>query len=250
MLKVRIIPILTYNGSALVKTKEFNDPRMVGNPIQSVKVFNHRKVDELVFVDINASIENRKINKIVVKNIINHCFMPITIGGNVKTIEDIKDLLLIGADKILINSGSFDISFMEKAIDTFGESTIVLSLDFKKVNDIYCVRYPDGKFVSFEEYWKNIGSLIQFGEIVVSSIDSDGKMIGYDLILAKMICDKINKPIIFNSGAGLPEHFTELFHKTSIMAAGASSIFHFTQFTPNEIKHEIKRKGIPARIEL
>ena len=143
MLKVRVIPILTFNGLSLVKTKQFKLPRIVGNPIQSARVFNSRDVDELVFIDIMASKMKRKINLNLVKNVIKECFMPVTIGGGISSFEDISDLLKIGADKVLIKTKALnDIDFIKNAVNYFGSQCISISVDVltDKKNILYKVQ--------------------------------------------------------------------------------------------------------------
>ena len=139
MLKTRIIPILTFNGFALVKTKQFNNPRMVGNPVQAARVYNSRGVDELMFIDIFATKQNRKINLKIVKDVIKECFMPVGIGGGITTLEDINDLLQIGADKVVIKNVFFsNPEFIISAANFFGSQCISISIDvIKKMNILF-----------------------------------------------------------------------------------------------------------------
>ena len=140
MLKVRIIPILTFNGFALVKTKQFAQPRMVGNPVQAARVYNSRGVDELIFLDIFASKQNRKQNLNIVRDVIKECFMPVGIGGGIKTIEDIQALLKIGADKVVIKTQALtNPDFILEASNFFGAQCITISADIKKQEDRYMV---------------------------------------------------------------------------------------------------------------
>jgi len=133
MLKTRIIPILTFNGFALVKTKQFDNPRMVGNPVQAARVYNSRGVDELMFIDIFATKQNRKINLKIVKDVIKECFMPVGIGGGVNTLDDINDLLHVGADKVIIKQVAFsNPNFITAAANFFGSQCISISVDVKK----------------------------------------------------------------------------------------------------------------------
>ena len=141
MLKVRIIPVLTFNGLSLVKTKKFSFPRIVGNPVQAARVFNSRNVDELIFVDINASNQKRKINKNLVKKVIDECFMPVTIGGGIETFEDINEFLRIGADKVVIKTKAIkDSDFIRQAVSYFGSQCISIAVDAYKENDIYYIK--------------------------------------------------------------------------------------------------------------
>tara|TARA_B100000963_G_scaffold169373_1_gene147289 strand:+ start:28918 stop:29661 length:744 start_codon:yes stop_codon:yes gene_type:complete len=240
MLKLRLIPVLTYNGFALVKTKSFGkNPRMVGNPIQAARVFNSRKVDELVFTDIFATRQSRKLNLNIVEKVINECFMPVSIGGNVSTLEDINDLLKIGADKVVINSNAFHDSFINKAADKFGESTIILSVDIlieskKKFILLSGKKYP------FENYIDKIKNY-NYGELFLTSVNNEGTQQGFDIDLFNFFYESVDKPIIFNGGAGNLNHFYDLFSNTKIEAVASSSIFYFTQYNPDDIKKEIKK---------
>lgn len=240
MLKIRLIPVLNYNGFALVKTKCFGDnPRMVGNPIQAARVFNSRKVDELVFTDIFASRQGRKLNLLLVEKIINECFMPVSIGGNISTLEDINSLLKIGADKVIINSKAYSNNFLNTAANQFGESTLILSVDIlvedkKKYILIAKKKYP------LEQYLDKIKRL-KYGELLLTSVNNEGTQKGFDLDLFNYFYDNIDKPIIYNGGAGRLTHFYKLFKETKVEAVGSSSIFFFTQYNPNDIKNEIKK---------
>jgi cyclase len=248
MLKIRIIPILTFNGFALVKTKQFSNPRMVGNPVQAARVFNSRGVDELIFLDIFASKQNRKINLKVVKDVIKECFMPVGIGGGINSIEDINDLLKIGADKVVIKKQALiEPAFIKTASDFFGSQCISIAIDvIYKNNDFYI--YNDlGVDYKMGEYIKLIQEL-GAGEIILNNVDNDGLMNGFNLSLFNQAL-KISKiPIVYTGGGGQLKHYEELFKSTSCNAVGSSSIFHFTQFTPLDIKNSLKLLGKPVRV--
>jgi cyclase len=249
MLKSRIIPILTYNGIGLVKTKQFqSNPRMVGNPIQAAKVFNARCVDELVFIDIYASIQNRKPNLKIIKLIADQCFMPVSVGGGISSLEDINKLLDIGADKVIIKSQMIeDPSFVDTASKLFGEQCIALSLDVINENSIYYTYHNGFKIDTLDNYLDKI-NLQNFGELILTSVNNDGMMNGFDIELIKIVEKKIKVPIIVAGGAGNPSHFKNLFLETNIEAVAASSIFYFTQFTPLDIKKELLLIGKPVRM--
>ena len=248
MLKIRLIPVLTFNGIALVKSKQFNpNPRMVGNPVQAAKVFNSRNVDELMFLDIFATRQSRKINLTLVEKVINECYMPVSIGGNISSFHDINNLLKIGADKVVINSHAMNSDFINNASKEFGESTIIFSIDIKtESNGDKYILYHDKKLLLNNEIEKI--SKFSFGELLINSVNNDGMMNGYDIELFNFFKENVNKPIILNGGAGNVNHFSDVFKKCEVQAVAASSIFYFTQNTPNDIKKEIKTIRSNVRI--
>jgi len=249
MLKCRVIPILTFNGFALVKTKKFAaNPRMVGNAVQAARVFNSRNVDELVFLDIYASDQKRKINLQMVRAIINECFMPVAIGGGIATIEDIHDLLAIGADKVIIKNELIENpKFINEAANIFGNQCITLAIDVIKEGNAYYVYNRLGKTIPLLEFLKNI-YFLNFGEIILTSVNHDGMMNGFDIELVQLVEKFINVPIVVVGGGGELKHFKELFSKTHVEAVGASSIFYFTRYTPYDVKVAISSVGRPVRL--
>jgi cyclase len=248
MLKTRIIPILTFNGFALVKTKRFENPRMVGNPVQAARVYNSRGVDELAFIDIFATKQNRKINLKIVKDVIKECFMPVSIGGGIKTLNDINDLLHVGADKVIIKQIAFsDPDFINTAANFFGSQCISISIDvFKKENN-YVTINENGEIFKMLDFIKHVQSL-GVGEIILNNIDKDGMMTGFDIELYNLANQISIVPIIYVGGGGNLDHYEELFCKTKCNAVGSASIFHFTQYTPLDIKNRLKQIGKPVRI--
>lgn len=248
MLKVRIIPVLTFNGFGLVKTKKFGVQRMVGNPVQAARVYNSREVDELVFLDITASKQNRKINLKLVADIIKECFMPVAIGGGIASIEDINDLLQIGADKVIINTKALnDKDFIKKAVHFFGSQCISISVDGIKTDEGYLIYNLLDSKIFLEDFIQEMNEC-KVGEFLLNSIDCDGMMNGFDSELINKVLSLTNIPVVVVGGAGNLSHFKELFNQTAVNAVGASSIFHFTQYTPLDIKNEIKLLNKPVRI--
>ena len=248
MLKYRIIPVLTFNGMSLVKTKKFKNPRTIGNPVQSARVFNSRQVDELIFIDIFASDQKRKINLPLVSEVIKECYMPVSIGGGIKTIEDINDLLKIGADKVIIKSQALlDINFIKEAILFFGSQCICISVDAYYSDGIYKIYNTLGIDITLEEFIIQMDS-IKVGEFFVTNIENDGVMNGFDLNLIKTVLNKTNIPVIASGGGGDLSHYSDLFLNSEVSAVGSSSIFHFTQHTPLDIKNELKRFNFPVRV--
>ncbi|MGE0567938.1 MAG: imidazole glycerol phosphate synthase subunit HisF [Bacteroidia bacterium] len=232
----------------MVKTRNFSNPRMVGNPVQAARVYNSRGVDELVFLDIFASQQNRKINLKLVKDVIKECYMPVAIGGGINSIEDINDLLKIGADKVVIKTKALtDLEFIKKAVQFFGSQCITIAVDVINKENIYKIYNNIGLDLLLDDFIKNMEAC-DVGEYVLTSVDQDGMMSGFDITLIKSFENKTKKPLIAAGGGGKPEHYTELFTKTNIEAVGSASIFHFTQFTPLDIKQELLKYNIPVRI--
>ena len=248
MLKVRIIPVLTFNGISLIKTKQFSNPRIVGNPIQAARVYNSRNVDELVFIDIYATKQNRKINLPVVKKVIDECFMPITIGGGIKTLDDINDLLRIGADKVLIKTMALNnLNFIIEAVRYFGSQCISISVDvIKHKGERYIYDRNDNKLLL--DQFINDMNKCEVGELILTSVNQDGMMKGYDLELINKVVSMTKIPVVSLGGAGQPSHFEELANIGYGGAYAAASIYHFTQYTPREVKLTLKRSNTPVRL--
>jgi cyclase len=248
MLKTRIIPVLTYNGFALVKTRQFKNPRMVGNPVQAARVYNSRGVDELIFIDIFASKQKRKINLKVVKDVIKECFMPVGIGGGIKTLEDINDLLQIGADKVVIkNEALLNPKFIYSAANFYGSQCISISVDVIKKEQDYIILNDLGIIKLLDEYIQEIQEL-GAGEIILNNVNNDGMMDGFDHNLFKKASEVAKIPIVYIGGGGNMNHYKSLFEETNCNAIASASIFHFTQYTPLDIKNTLNLIGKPVRI--
>lgn len=251
MLKTRIIPTLLFKELGLVKGRGFDSWRRVGSVMQAVKVYNLRKVDELIFVDITATEEGRPPDFKTIDEIADECFMPLTVGGGIKTIEDIKNLLWVGADKVAINTEAvLRPEFIKEASDQFGSQCIVVSIDAKKERETYKVYVNSGKTrteidpVVFAKKAEEMGA----GEILLTSIDRDGTYEGYDIALIKAVSKEVSIPVIASGGAG---NYNDMFLAISeggAFAVAAASIFHYTQQTPLEAKKFLKEKGINVRL--
>ena len=221
---------------------------MVGNPVQAARVYNSRGVDELMFIDIFATKQNRKINLKIVKDVIKECFMPVGIGGGITTLEDINDLLQIGADKVVIKNVFFsNPEFIISAANFFGSQCISISIDVIKKNNEYFI------FNDYNKIYKMIDYIIMaqdfgVGEIILNNVDADGMMNGFDFELYNIASDVAKVPIVYVGGGGNLDHYEELFSKTTCNAIGSASIFHFTQYTPLDIKNKLKSIGKPVRI--
>ena len=248
MLKTRIIPILTFNGFALVKTKQFENPRMVGNPVQAARVYNSRGVDELVFIDIFATKQDRKINLKIVKDVIKECFMPVGIGGGINQLEDINELLQLGADKVIIKQVAFtNPKFINSAANFFGSQCISISIDVVKKGNKYFIFNGIEDIYEMNDYIKIVQNS-GVGEIILNNVNCDGMMNGFDTTLFNIASEVAKVPIVYVGGGGNLDHYEDLFTNTKCNAVGSASIFHFTQFTPLDIKNRLKSIGKPVRI--
>ena len=231
MFRPRIIPVLLLKGNALVKSIGFKDFRYIGDPINAVKVFNDLKADELVFLDIEATKEKRTISTELVRQVGEEENMPFAVGGGIKNLDEIQNIIAKGAEKVIINTCAVENpKFIREASDNFGSSTIVVCIDVKK------------KFFSGEVVWRNSGSksskyspkdfakIIEengAGEIIIQSIDKDGTMSGYDLDLVKEISTAVAIPVVALGGAGNLEHMIEAYKKGFASALAAGSLFVF-----------------------
>jgi len=228
----RIIPVLLLKGKGLVKTLKFKDPRYIGDPINAVKIFNDLKADELIFLDITASKENRTISADLVKNIGDEAFMPFGVGGGISSLEKIEELFKSGAEKVVFNTNAFlNISLIEEAARIFGSQSIVVSIDVKKsIYGKYQCYIKGGTEntnynpVDFTRVVQEHGA----GEIIINSIERDGTMLGYDIKLIKIISDNVNIPVVACGGAGSLKHLKEAYYdgKAHALSAGSMFVFH------------------------
>lgn len=251
MLKTRIIPCMLYNGLYIVKTIRFDEMRTLGNPVQYAKVYDSRNVDELIFIDITATEESRKPDLELIRSLMLECFMPVTVGGGIKTIQDIKNLLKIGADKVCINRAAIENpEFITEAAKVFGSQCIVVSIDAKKIDNDYYVFKNRGrenakiKAIDWAKKVEKAGA----GEIFLTSIDQDGVMKGYDLDLIKKVKSSVSIPIIACGGAGKRQDIVNAIKTGGADAVSLASMFHYTGHTANSIKEEMAKAGINVRV--
>jgi len=252
MLKLRIMPTLLYKDPTLVKGIGFDSWRRVGSLLQAVKVYNMREVDELVFVDITASAEGRRPDFALVDDFADECFMPLTVGGGVRTTDDIRDLLHVGADKVVINTSAVEHpGIISDGAARFGSQCIVASIDYRLHEDgTREVFTRSGTTatgldpIAFASRVADLGA----GEILLTSIDRDGTMTGYDCETIKAVVDSVKIPVIASGGAGNYEHMYEVIIKAGAGAVAAASIYHFTEQTPLEAKKYLGSKGIQTRV--
>lgn len=253
MLKVRVIPTLLFRSPeiGLVKSIQFDDLRTVGNPINAARVYNSRNVDELIFLDIGARRDNRRIDSKIVKKILDECFMPVSIGGKIETIADVRQMLLIGADKVSINTAALNTpELISQIANSYGSQCVIVSIDTKKIHGEYRVISDAGKKDTGIKAvdWAKKSESLGAGEILITSIDKEGGMNGYDIDLLAKVSSAVNIPVIAHGGAGNPQHVIDAVKFGKASAVAAASIFHFTQYTPQSVKREMKAAGIPVRL--
>ncbi len=248
MLKVRIIPIMLWNGTTLVKGNKFeNEKRSAGSPLTTIKIYNSRDVDEVIFFDISRN--NKIIDRDFILSITDCVSVPITIGGGIEKISQMNDLFEFGADKIVINSVIFkDPNIVDEASKIFGSQAITVSIDVKKINQKYECYYNLGKNRSSKNLKDLLAECVErgAGEIIINCIDHDGLMRGYDNDLIKLTSSLVNVPIVASGGAGNYEHFYEAY-KNGADAFAAASMYHFTEYTPAGAKKYLSKKEVPIR---
>lgn len=251
MLKVRVIPTLLWKDFGLVKGECFDSWRRVGSILPAIKVYNRRDVDELVLLDITATPEGNEPDIESVEDYASECNVPLTVGGGIRSIVQIKKLLSAGADKVAINSAAYDTpELITEGSDQFGVQCIVSSIDVK--------RHQDGRFSCFSHSgkvdreidpveWAVKCAKLGAGEILLTSVDRDGMMNGYDIDLIQNVSSAVNIPVIASGGAGNYQHLTEAVKIGGASAVALASIFHFTEATPAEARDAMKEAGIPVR---
>jgi imidazole glycerol-phosphate synthase subunit HisF len=231
MLQTRIMPCLLLKNSKLVKTIKFKNPNYVGDPVNAIKIYNEKEVDELIFLDITATLEKKPPSFKTISEIASECFMPLTYGGGITNLEDMKTIFNLGVEKIAINSYGIDNPlFIEKASAKFGSQSIIVSIDVKKKligsYEVYSHSGTKGTGMDPLDWVKKVQDL-GAGEILLTSIDKDGTMEGYDLTLIKRICDSVNIPVIVCGGAGNVEDFAKAVDAgASAVAAGSIVVYH------------------------
>ncbi len=249
--KVRLIPTLLFKSTHLVKTVQFARYRPVGIPVPAVKVYNAREVDELVFLDISATRENRGPTLALIQEMADECFMPLTVGGGVRSLDDVRNLLKVGADKVAINSEALRRpEFLTESARMFGRQCMVLSMDVKKGPDgRYQVMADAGKTGTGKDpvEWAKAAERRGAGELLLTSMDKDGTREGYDVELLRRVASAVNIPVIASGGVGTLQHFVEGVLQGHASAVAAASIFHFTKHTPLDAKMAMKAAGINVR---
>ncbi|MEX2382092.1 MAG: imidazole glycerol phosphate synthase subunit HisF [Opitutales bacterium] len=253
MLARRIIPCLDVAGGRVVKGIRFQELRDAGDPVASAKTYEEQGADELVFLDITASSDEREIMQRVVEETASECFMPLTVGGGLRTVENIRQMLNSGADKVSLNTAAIlNPELVREASRRFGNQCIVVAIDAKKEPDEERWRvYTHGGRRKTEldavEWAKKVVSL-GAGEILLTSMDCDGTLAGYDVELTRRVNDAVEVPIIASGGAGKQEHFLSVLKDANASAVLAASLFHFGTYKIKEVKHYLAEHGIAVRL--
>jgi cyclase len=251
MLAKRIIPCLDVRDGRVVKGKNFTSLSDVENPVTLAEKYSQSGADELVFYDITASAEGRKLFSGILRDVASKVFIPLTVGGGINSVDDFDRVLKCGADKVSINSGAIaNPKLIEEGAKKYGSQCVVLSMDVKRV---------DGKFVVFSKGgrvqtnldavdWARFGEDSGAGELVVNSIDTDGVKGGFDLEMLQKIVDVVNIPVVASGGAGSVAHFIQLFKNVDVDAGLGASVFHFGEIQIKDLKKELKKSGIEVRL--
>lgn len=251
MLKIRIIPTLLYKSVGLVKGVGFNSWRRVDTVLPAIKVYNMREVDELILLDIEATLENREPDYVSIEDFSKECFVPFCVGGGINNIEQIKKLLRSGADKVAINTAAYNnIDLIKEAASLFGSQCIVSSIDAKLLNGEYYCFLKNGTENSgiLLKDWVKTVEAAGAGEILITSICDDGTMNGYDLDMIQLVSDNVKIPVIASGGAGGYEDMYKAITIAHASAVAAASIYHFTECTPKEAKQYLKGRNISVRL--
>ena len=253
MLSVRIIPCLDVHEGRVVKGVNFVNLIDAGDPVEQAKAYEQQGADELVFLDITASSDERNTMIDVVKRTASECFMPLTVGGGLRNVENIRDMLNAGADKVSLNTAAVnDPELIRKASSKFGNQCIVVAIDAKRCGDedrweVYTHggRRPTGlDAIEWAEKVVSLGA----GEILLTSMDADGTKAGYDNALTRAVSEAVEVPVIASGGAGNLDHLADALDEGKASAVLAASIFHFGTYTIHEAKEHLKARGLPVRL--
>jgi imidazole glycerol-phosphate synthase subunit HisF len=254
MLAKRVIPCLDVDRGRVVKGTNFVNLRDAGDPVQVAARYEQEGADELVFLDITASHEEREIMLDVVRRTAEQAFMPLTVGGGIRTLEDIRALLLAGSDKVSINSAAVrNPDFVHQAARRFGSQCIVVNIDPKRVardgREVFEVHINGGRVPTGLDAvaWAREVEQLGAGEIVLTSMDADGTKDGYDLEITAAVSESVSIPVVASGGAGRPEHLADAVLVGKADAALAASIFHFGEYTIEETKQVMAQRGVPVR---
>lgn len=251
MITKRIIPCLDVKNGRVVKGVNFEGLQDMADPVEMARYYNASGADELVFYDITASFEGRGVFLDVVRETAKKVFVPLTVGGGIKTVEDIRETLRAGADKISVNSQAVqNPRLIKDGADIFGSQCICVGIDAKKIADQKWTVYINGGRVDMKldliDWVKQIERL-GAGEICLNSIDADGTKAGFDIEMLNAVCRSVSIPVIASGGAGKINDFSEVFEKTGATAALAASLFHFRELTVGEVKEHCRGKGVIVR---
>lgn len=250
MLKKRIIPCLDIKDGSTVKGINFEGLKNAGDPIELAKKYELEGADELVFLDITATLENRKTFVELVRDISKELSIPFTVGGGISSIEDVRKLLEAGADKISINSSAVkDPKLISDLANEFGSQCVVVAIDTKQVGQTDLVHIKGGREATelTTVEWAKQAEALGAGEILLTSMDGDGTKKGFDLRITKLVSENITIPVIASGGAGSVEDFVKVFNETKATGALAASIFHFNEIDIQDLKQQLKKQKISVR---
>lgn len=250
MLKKRLIPCLLLKNGRCVKGVQFKNFRDTGNPVTAARIYENQGADELIFLDITATVERREPYYKLIQNVADQCFMPITFGGGIREVEHIRKFLLAGADKVSINSAAVEKpELIREGARIFGKQCIIVSIDAKKTDRGYEVYTHSGTRATgldvFE--WAKKAAELGAGELLITSIDNEGTRKGYDLEVIRKVSDSVGIPVIASGGAGTLQHLVDGITIGGASAVSAASIFHFTDQSPIKAKAFMKTAGIDVR---
>ena len=252
MLAKRIIPCLDVRDGKVVKGINFVGIKEVGDPVECAAEYDAQGADEIVFLDITASHEGRGTMLDVVRRTAKKVFVPLTVGGGIRTIDDFRDTLRAGADKVSVNSAAVkNPQLIREAADIFGCQCVVVAIDAKKCPDGHYTVVINGGRIDMgidAVEWAKKAEELGAGEILLTSMDTDGVKGGFDLDMLNAVCSAVKIPVIASGGCGALEHFTDVFEKTGAAAALAASLFHYKELTVGQVKEELKKHSIPVRI--
>lgn len=252
MITKRIIPCLDIRNGRVVKGTNFKGLSDVSSPVELARLYSDCGADELVFYDITASFEERKLFTDILKEVASEIFIPLTVGGGINTVDDFDRVLKCGADKVSVNSGAIkNPDLIGQAAQKYGNQCVVLSVDIKRVDGEFHVFAKGGREDTGLDAieWIKDGVKRGAGEVVVNSIDTDGVKNGFDIELLKIVCDAVNVPVIASGGAGSVDHFIRLFKEIPDIDAGlAASVFHFGEIEINQLKAELRNNDIIVRL--
>jgi imidazole glycerol-phosphate synthase subunit HisF len=251
MLKKRIIPCLDIKDGRTVKGINFVDIRDAGDPVELAKSYVNQGADELVFLDITATVENRKALASLVEKIAMEINIPFTVGGGINTVQDVERLIKAGADKVSVNSAAVrNQNLITKIAGQFGNQCVVVAIDTRYVNNNWMVFVDGGRTPTHIKTieWAKTAEKMGAGEILLTSMNTDGTKAGFSLDITKDVTESINIPVIASGGAGTMEHFRDVFEKTGCSAALAASIFHFAEIKIPDLKNYLLKNNIEVRI--
>ena len=252
MITKRIIPCLDVKNGRVVKGVNFEGLSDVSSPVELAKYYSDNGADELVFYDITASFEERRLFTDILREVAEQIFIPLTVGGGINTVDDFDRVLKCGADKVSVNSGAIrNPDLIREAAELYGNQCVVISADVKRVDGVFHVFAKGGREDTGMEAIEWIKRCVKLGagEVVVNSIDTDGVKKGFDIEMLKAVCEAVNVPVIASGGAGGINDFVELFREIPDIDAGlAASIFHFGEVAIPDLKQELKKNNITVRL--